>query len=502
MDSDDKNKKRVAVTLTTRWWYAEEKQEKEQTKVLTFEVPAGVDFAEYVERYIEDRLEKKADAVRIPTTTSPFDGEGNAVVGNNPPCSVLFQAITKGGKDARKKKHGWTSSTINTETPVFRTPQRTRGDWTVFFDMTNTPNNSGAWSRVEGLSPLHTKLGLFCLAKICDPRNQMRHPAKDPVGVSYEDLRRALGLRGKPMAEFKPLADRLVRDLADLKATVRGIMINGQPDGIAECALFVISKVWDKQFPLFEERVQIGWLFDPGPWARHYFNRDGRAWLSTLQRTILELDHRDARKADVFALHIATLLFAVAGGDQFKTQAVTRTVEDLLEIVGELPEQEERGEHWAGRTRDRLETALETLLTVKLTAAVEYGPTYPDPGDREKGWVERWLSATITLTSPEAAEFLARDLPETPNARQLPPPRERKRRKKTNTPLEAPVRFDEQTTATLRAYIAQNYPSHAAAAQHLGCSKTTLSFILNRARPAAPKLAEKLQAWLDSPKKD
>jgi hypothetical protein len=271
-------------------------------------------------------------------------------------------------------------------------------------------------------------------------------------------------------------------------------MINGKPDGIAECSLFVISKVWDKQFEMFGDRVQIGWLFDPGPWAKHYFNRDAKPWLSTLQQALLNLDHREARQAEVLALHIGTLLFVVAGGDQFKEGAITRTVADLLEIAGRLPETEHRGAHWANRTAEALHVALETLLGARLVATVEFGPTYPDPGDRGKGWVPRWLNATVTLTTPEAAAFLGQEQPE-PKAK-LPPRLEKKlQRKPDKRPGE---RLDEVTANRIRAAIAQKFPNQEQAAQRFGCSQTMLSFVLNRKRAVSAELAAKFKAFLDS----
>ena len=432
---------------------------------------------------------------KIPITTSPFDDKGAAPVGNNPPCHVLFEAVAKGGPHARKQLKGWKGRDNNPEEPVFRNPQRAKGDWTVYFDP-QADSLIAPWGRVEGLSALHIKLGLFAFAKICDPRNNMRYPNKEPVGVSYEDLRRALGLREKPMAEFKPMADRLVKDWADLKATVRGIMINGKPDGIAECSLFVVSKVWNKQFEMFGERVQIGWLFDPGPWAKHYFNRDAKPWLSTLQQALLNLDHREARQAEVLALHIATLLFVVAGGDQFKEGAITRTVAELLEIAGRLPEPEHRGANWANRTAEALHVALETLLGARLLAAVEFGPTYPDPGERGRGWVEKWLNATITLTTPEAAAFLGRDIPE-PVAK-LPARLERKRQARKSGTAQPGERLDNATAARLRALIAQRFRDQRKAAQHFGCSQSFLSLVANQRRGPG-NFAAKIQAFLDSP---
>lgn len=447
--------------------------------------------ADEMRELAEEIAPNKPAVHKIPLTTSPFNDKGAAPVGNNPPCHVLFEAVAKGGPNARKQLKGWKENTQ--DTPVFQDPQRVKGDWTVYFDpQADSPITP--WRRVEGLSALHTKLGLFAFAKICDPRNNMRYPNKEPVGVSYEDLRRALGLREKPMTEFRLLANRLVKDWADLKATVRGIMINGKPDGIAECSLFVVSKVWDKQFEMFGERVQIGWLFDPGPWAKYYFNRDAKPWLSTLQQALLNLDHREARQAEVLALHIATLLFVVAGGDQFKEGAITRTVAELLEIAGRLPEPEHRGANWANRMAEALHVALETLLGARLVAAVEFGTTYPDPGDRGKGWVSRWLNATVTLTTPEAAAFLGQDKPE-PKAK-LPPRLEKKlQRKPDKRPGE---RLDEVTANRIRAAIAQRFVTQEQAAAFLGCTQSGLSRVLNRNRTPSAELAAKFKALLDS----
>ena len=442
-------------------------------------------------------VSSKPAALKIPTTPSPFDSDGAATIGNNPPCHVLFEAIAKGGPNARNQKNGWNSSTVNPEQAVFKSPQRVKGDWTVYFDANSGPV-AEQWERVEGLSALHTKIGLFCFAKICDPRNNMKHPNKEPTGVSYEDLRRALGFtqRGKALNGFKEQMNQVVKDLADLKATVRGIMINGKPDGIAECSLFVVSKVWDKQFEFFDERAQIGWLIDPGQWAKYYFNQKAKPWLTTLQSAVLELDHRGVRRADVLALHIATLLFVVAGGDQFKERAITRTVEELLELAGELPEPEHRGGHWGERTADALHTALETLQSMKLVATVEYGASYPDGRERGRGWVERWLSATITLTTPEAAAFLGRDIPD-PVA-QLPARLERKR--KARKPELAPPmeRLDDTTAARLRAGIAEKFINQREAAQHFGCSQSALSRAANGINAPKPELAAKIQKFLDS----
>lgn len=485
---------RAAPQETPLQWL--EEQEVFEQRFRKLAQASGMTFEAYVKKALAERLDPSKPAVpKIPTTDSPFNDDGVAAVGNNPPCHVLFEAVAKGGPNARNQKNGWKSSSVAPEHKIFRNPQRVKGDWTVYFDMSDYPV-AEPWGRVEGLSARHTKAGLYFLAKICDPRNNMKHPTKEPVGVSYEDLRRALGLKNMPMQEFKPLADGLVKDWTDLKATVRGIMINGKPDGIAECSLFVVSKVWDKQFEFFDERAIIGWLIDPGPWAKYYFNQKAKPWLSTLQQAVLDLDHRGVRRADVLALHIATLLFVVAGGDQFTEQAITRTVAELLELAGELPEAEHRSANWANRTAEALHMALETLQSMKLVAAVDYGPGYPDPGERGKGWVERWLKATITLTSPEAATFLGRDVSEPVK---LPARLERKRQARKAVKVQPGERLDDATAARLRARIAQRFPNQRAAAEYFGCSQSALSRAANGINAPKPELAAKLKTFLDSP---
>lgn len=447
---------------------------------------------------------------KVPRSIDPFDEDDRAVVGNNGPLHVLLEAHAKGGPRARELVNGWKDNTLGH--PVFRDPQRIKGDWTVYFrNDGSTP--AEAWKRVEGLSARHTKVALFFLARICDPRSKARYPSENPVGVSYEDLRNALGFknRGKALEEFKETANTIVKDIADLEATVRGIMINGKPDGIAECPIFSISKVWHAQQVLFGEQVQIGWMVDPGPWARRYFNNDAKPWLATLHRTLLELDHRGTRRAEVLALHIATLLFVVAGGDQFKKQAITRTVAELLELAGELPEPEHRGAHWAKRTAEALSVALETLLRSKLLAAVEFGEGYPtdpdtDPEDDErdklkrgKGWAERWLKATVTMTTPEAAAILGQVFTEPPAA--TPPAKVQARlekKQKARKPVKG-ERFNSETAARLRAAITEHYGTQENAARFFKCTGATLSRAVNGINAPKPELAKKLLALLDSP---
>lgn len=478
-------------------------RKKEMARALREQEPDSPDIEDLVEVFpmileLIGRITQLPEPAvpKIPRTTTPFDSDGRARVANNPPCHVLFEAIAKGGPNARNLEHGWEENNVNPEQPMFRTPQRVKGDWTVFFDVNSGPV-ADQWGRVKGLSALHTKAGLFFFAKMCDPRNAMRHPSKEPVGVSYEDLRHALGLTEKPMAAFKAQADSLVKDLQDLKATVRGIMINGKPDGIADCSLLTISKVWDKQYEFFDERAIIGWLIDPGPWAKHYFNQDAKPWLSTLQQAVLDLDHRGVRRADTLALHIATLLFIVAGGDQFEKQSITRTVAELLESAGELLEPEKRSKDWAGRTAEALHVALETLLAMKLVAHIAYGLGYPDAGDRGKGWVERWLSATVTLTTPEAAEFLGQDVPEP--VKHLPARLERKRKAKKTPPGE---KLDTATAEQLRARIAQRFPNQETAAAYFGCTQSVLSRTINRVTAPGVELATRIRAFVDSPEID
>ena len=175
---------------------------------------------------------------------------------------------------------------------------------------------------------------------------------------------------------------------------------------------------------------------------------------------------------------------------------MTRTVADLLELVGELPEPEHRGANWANRTAEALSAALETLLGNKLLASVQYGPTYPDPGDRGRGWSERWLTATVTMTTPEAAAILGQQPTEVP-AGKVPPRLVKKRQ--ARKPLTPGERLDKTTAERLRARIAEHFLNQTQAAKHLGTTQSTLSRVLNRATTPKPELMASIRAFLDSP---
>ena len=126
-------------------------------------------------------------------------------------------------------------------------------------------------------------------------------------------------------------------------------------------------------------------------------------------------------------------------------------------------------------------------------ATVVFSENFPDPGAR--GWVERWLSAKVHLTTPEAAAFMGRDIPD-PVA-QLPARLERKRKARKPEPAPPGERLDDTTAARLRAGIAQRFMNQTQAAQHFGCSQAALSKTMNGSHAPKPDLAAKIQKFLD-----
>ena len=194
----------------------------------------------------------------------------------------------------------------------------------------------------------------------------------------------------------------------------------------------------------------------------------------------------------------------MAGGTDYRNRTLNPTVADLLTSIGELPDQEHRGAHWANRTEEALRTALETLQGAGLLAACSFGPKYPELGDRGRGWAERWLSATVTMTTPEAAALEKQQVVTT--QKRLPAALEKKRRNrgtgKPKRPMTLGQYLDAETVAAIySAYKARNWTQETLA-RELKIARPTLSNVLNKREPPSGELAARIRAWLDSPPPD
>lgn len=465
-----------------------------------------------VKALIEERLkywdEESKAAPKIPESPTPFNDGEKALTPNNPFTHFLLSAFVDGGPLARFKPGGWHENTVNGEPQYVKRHIGGAGaTWRAAFD-TQTRNAAELWRVVERLSPLHGQLVMYLLAKMGDKRNGVCYPLLEAVTVSSDEFLRIKCFQNRGHSRQLVMRDlaTCMKDISELTTDVRDIPMDGRKVNIPNCKLFHIAEVYEEQFTFDgkTEQIHVGWSIQAGPWATYYFKDGGRYWLSAMSRTLLERDYREVRRAEVIAFKIGVLWLVVAGGTDYRNRTLNPTVADLLTSIGELPDQEHRGAHWANRTEEALRTALETLQGAGLLAACSFGPKYPELGDRGRGWAERWLSATVTMTTPEAAALEKQQVVTT--QKRLPAALEKKRRNrgtgKPKRPMTLGQYLDAETVAAIySAYKARNWTQETLA-RELKIARPTLSNVLNKREPPSGELAARIRAWLDSPQPD
>ena len=442
---------------------------------------------------------------RIPRSPDPFNSGETAPVPNNPFTHFFLSAVADGGPQARFKPGGWCDNQFD-ETPQYL-KQHLAGNgsqWRAAFDP-QSRNAAELWGIVERLNTLHMHVAMYFLAKMGDPRNGVKHPLMEAVTVSVDELLRVkcIQTRGHRRQLLQKDIAQCVKDLADMTTDVRNIKVEGKRAHIPNCKLFNIAEVYEEQLDMLgpSERVHVGWAIQAGMWASFWFtNEGGRYWVSAMARALLELDHGVNKRAHTLAFRIGALILTVAGGTDYLNQSLSITIGKLLRDIGELPDEDHREKDWARRTADALQAALDTLLGAGLLATYTFGPTYPDPGDRGRGWVERWLASTVTITTPAAVKKTKEVEAGTAT---LPPRLEKKRRNRgTGKPkraLEGKQYLDGADIAAIyAAYKARNW-TQLTLAKHVKCARSTLSNILNKREAPSAELAARIRAFLDSP---
>ena len=441
---------------------------------------------------------------KMPRSPDPFNGGETADAPNNPFTHFFLGAVADGGPLARFKPGGWHENQYDGQPQYIKLNVGCKGaTWRTGIDA-QSRNAAELWKIVERLNTLHMHAAMYFLAKMGDPRNGVSYPLMEAVTVSSDEMLKVKGIqnRGHSRQILQRDLSQCVKDLADLTTDVRDIQLDGKRVHIPNCKLFHIAEVYEEQLDLLgpPERIHVGWSVQAGQWATYWFKDGGRYWVSALARALLELDHRNDRRAHILAFRIGAMLLTIAGGTDFRNRTLTLTIERLLSSIGELPDAAHRGKDWARRMDEALQKALDTLQAQGVLATYGFGPTYPDPGDRGRGWSERWLAAEITLTTVEAAAMEQAALAGTAK---LPPQLEKKRRNrgtgKTRRPHEEVQKLDTDTTAAIYAkYKGLNWTQETLA-KHLGCKRPTLSNILTRREGPGIELATRIRAFLDTP---
>ncbi len=441
--------------------------------------------------------------IRLP---SAFPG-GVGKIPNNPVIAAAIAAILNGGARARCLRGGWCDS--DDGTPIYRLYGRKGGCITISI-APDRANFDGAsvetdpWSLVERLSPFTADIAFAILAQICEPStgNKSLYPIAEPVRITADAILGYVSIK-RWGVERQRLRKRIRQEIQFLQALKIDIQEYPAWDPmIRRWNSNGISVSGDRLFDVsLEETYQpangcphiqpnVAWLVRFGQWGDFWMNSRGRVWTGPILQSLLELDHRENRGAELLAKRIGEhmILLSVVVRN---TGTMERRIDHLLESVGELPEEESRGAHWAGRIRDRFDEAMLTLREIGLFESVAWSEGYgPGDSDRNKGWVHNWLSSKVAVLFAPTLWAQKKSLLGASPA----PANDQRPGKSTRKPLKQPG----PGKPTVRRIRAENGWSQKILATKLGISASYLSQIENGNRQPSQVLQDKIRTLLDN----
>lgn len=350
---------------------------------------------------------------------------------------------------------------------------------------------------IESLSPLTTDVALAVLAAL----GESEDPFNKAVKITVDDIIKLKGIKawGLQKEELIKRIDQEMKNLQRLRFEIHSMPSpdpnTGKwvPEGHSweNDRLFDIVRVEKyKQSPIGEKKtIAVAWSVRAGQWAQYFLTPNGLRQVCYVSKKLLELSHRDDRKAEQLAKkigqYVSLLKWRLGLG-----QDLTFKIGNLCHAIGELPEQEQN----PGRFRDSFETALNLLTENGIFERIDYGPDKFNDYERTKGWLSRWLNYTITFILPtdEAPEEPQADLPQLPEAPNTEPKRQRKSRKARRKPKKE----DPFDGTVLRSARQQKNITQEELAQYLGITRKQLSLIENnKVKPSAGTL-KKIRKWL------
>ena len=440
-----------------------------------------------LQRAIEKMRSSQHDepAIQPPPNAFP-EGRGN--LPNNPLVAAGLQSIWKGGPGARSQMSGW--STNEAGGLVYKHQGNRGGRILVYPNLVSAdalPTTENLWAFVESLNPFTADVALAVLAQMVEPTqgDKPKHPLLEPVRITADAILRYKGIQRWGI-ERRLHQERIAKEMDNLRALQFDIerypTFNSETGKLEKGSwkgdrLFDIVKAERYQERLFGEGelIEVAWSVRAGQWAYWWLNAQGRVYLARMARVLLELDHQGSALAKKIGQRLVLLAGAVRGLRDLR-------IANLLEDVGELPAPEHRGINWAGRTRERFDTAMLSLQEARVLAELSWPDGFgPGDADRSKGWTTRWLNTRVRVTLPDAP-------PEAPAVRALPGPSYR--RPAAVSPEQRMDGAEIRKTRKARGW------SQDALAKHLGISPVYLSPIENNKRLPSRDLAKKLRAWL------
>lgn len=491
---------------------------------LTGNVPAELSRALSVLSRLIEKIQTSDKKPAVPSV--PRAPEPPEFSINNKVVHGVGMAIAAGGPNAQKKVAAWRKNQVNGH-PVF-TCNQGRDEMTVYLEPTGY-NAPELWAKVHGMDALTLDVFLAVLMLVCDPRNKAAYPhfgwfTVNPAQIVDMKAFRRYGndrrvLIGKVVEAVHTISD--LRTDFVIRWPGRGKKEQNRVARETGCrVLHIGSVVYVEQGQLFEhpeefpkDKQAVAVNIFIGKWGT-YWLRDGERyyWVAAASRKLLEYEHRSDRMGEVFAKKIGMLLLTMEGGTDSQEKTLELSIENLLEEIRELLAEEFRGkrltgedgvetregEHWASRTDEYLQLGLTCLRQDGLLASYNFSSDYPEPGDRGRGWVRRWLSAKVYLITPKAAA----QMEQTPPQIQRPAP-ERKRRirglGKVRKPLQRGQYLDAVTVAAVYHAYHARYWTQETLAKELKVARPTLSNVLNRREAPSCELAARIRAFLDSP---
>ncbi len=437
--------------------------------------------------------------VRVPSAFS----EGIGRIPNNPVIAAAVAAMLNGGPRARYLKGGWRDG--DDGTPIYRLYGRKGGciSITVARDQLDPEFRERAadpWTLIESLTPFTADIAFATLAQVCEPSTGSKSlfPNAEPVRITADAVLGYVGikrwgierqkLRRRIRNEFH-LLQSLQIEIQDYPAW-DPMIGRWNPNGISVKRDRLFDVALEETYLSANGTAQIqpnvAWLVRFGQWGEFWMNGRGKVWTGPMLQCLLGLDHRENRGAELLAKRIGEhmILLSVVVRN---TGTMTRRIDHLLESIGELPEEEHRGAHWAGRIRDRFDEAMLTLREIGLFESIAWSEGYgPGDCDRNKGWVYNWLSSKVAVSF---APSLWGRKTSVGTARQGSADAHRPNRK-SQRDLNQP----SPKMPTIRRMRVENGWSQKALAKNLGISACYLSQIENGNRQPSQSLQDKIQS--------
>lgn len=483
---------------------------------------------EKVKQTIKDTPPKPPQAPKAP---DPFNHEGQGTMPNNPYQAHATRAIVAGGKGYERKSRRWRSNTVN-QTPQYHEEKASwfGGTMTTYLEF----SKYGApelWARVKTMDAITLDVYLTVCALLCDskakayPGSVTLHPGQVMELKAFQRRGADRRIMERRILDAARTLSGLRTDIVNVPVAYSGKGAARKPDKrvtIRGCALFHLDGVvYLEQGELFTDRPKEYPEDDPdagkeivaihllaGQWARQWMNANGEKgtvnWTSAASRALLEFGESKTEQA---AKRFGALLLTMPGGtDPFKrTQTMTHA--EVLEAIGELPE--ERGWDWGRRAEQMLYGAEDAEGRWKLGMfdllkdaglLANYEKAVLDRADRGRGWVDRWLQMTVSWTATEAAKQIEAATLDKAKAEigQGKPRRRSRVAKKPRKPLVKTQRLDAVTAAAIRDKCARLNWSRDMAAKHFGVAGGTLSNVLTMRYAPGPGWAHKLQDFLDN----